>query len=327
LESLGEITMDSPLKNQNVLVTGGCGLVGAHVVERLLALGAKVFVLDILLKPKSYFETRKLREKSELILQDVRDLAKFKEVVFKNGISHIFHLAAQALVPLAYKEPELTLDTNIMGTVNVLEAARENSKVEAVVVASSDKAYGKDCRDAREDQPLMGGHPYDVSKSAADLITTAYYETYNLPVVVSRFANIFGPGDLNFDRIVPGIMKAVIKNETLEIRSDGKFVRDYLYVKDVADGYVLLAEKIGQTKGQAFNFSAGYNYNVLDLIEEAEKAIGRKCGYKILNSQKNEILFQSLNYEKAAKVLNWQAKYGLEEGIKDTYDWYQGYFK
>lgn len=299
---------------------------GGHIVERLINSGANVFVLDIILRPGSYFDSQHLKERSELVLHDVRDLDFLKQLVRENNITHIFHLAAQALVPAAFLEPLETLDVNIMGTVNVLEVARENKNVEAVVVASTDKAYGKDCKDAREDQGLFGDHPYDVSKSAADLICTAYFRTYGVPVTVSRFANIIGPGDLNFDRIVPGALKAILNNEVLEIRSDGKFVRDYIYVKDVADGYLQLAEQIEKTKGQAFNFSAGYNLSVLDLVDKIGQVVGKKCEYKIVNNQKNEIPFQSLNFEKVKKVLEWQAEYSLEEALAETYDWYKKYF-
>jgi CDP-glucose 4,6-dehydratase len=324
--ALFALFMQSRLKGQNVLVTGGTGLVGGYVTEKLLTLEANVFVLDIILRPKSYFETQNLKNKTTLLMQDVRDLLKLKEIVLKNEITYIFHLAAQALVPVAFTEPHLTLDTNIMGTVNVLEVARKNPKIKAVVVASSDKAYGKDCINAIEDQKLAGDHPYDVSKSAADLICTAYFNTYGTPVTISRFANIFGPGDLNFNRIVPGVMKAIINKEVLEIRSNGEFVRDYIYVKDVAEGYVLLAEKIGAIKGQAFNFSAGQNFSVLDLIKKIEAVLGTKFSYKILNEEKNEIPFQTLNFEKAKKVLSWQAKYTFEQGIKETFEWYKDFF-
>ena len=304
-------------------MTGGAGLVGGHVVEKLLSLGARVFVLDIEVKPGSYFETEKFSEKCEVVIQDVRDVPKLKSLAEKNGISYIFHLAAQALVPIAFMDPLTTLDTNVMGTVRVLEVARENPKIKAVVVASSDKAYGKDCKDAFEDQALRGDHPYDVSKSAADLICTAYFKTYGIPVVVSRFANIFGPGDMNFDRIVPGAMQAIIKKETLQIRSDGKFVRDYLYAKDVAEGYVMLAEKIDTVKGEAFNFSAGHNYSVIDLVKKIGEILKTDINFEILNSQKNEIPFQSLNFEKAWQTLGWKAVYQLEDAIKETYGWYK----
>lgn len=315
--------MNNHLEEKNVLVTGGAGLVGGHVVEKLLALGAKVFVLDIAVKPKSYFESQKLQEQARLIIQDVRDWAKLKELILAENISYIFHLAAQALVPLAYEDPALTLDTNIMGTVNVLEAARLIPSVKAVIVASSDKAYGKDCEDATEDQALSGDHPYDVSKSAADLICTAYFKTYGIPVTVSRFGNIFGPGDLNFNRIIPGIMNAAINSEVLEIRSDGNFKRDYVYVKDVVDGYICLAEQIDKAKGEAYNFSSGFNFSVLELIEKTSQIIGKQIEYKIVNNQKNEIPEQSLNFAKAEKVLGWKSKYDFEKGILETYQWYK----
>lgn len=313
----------SKLHGENILVTGGAGLVGGHLVEKLLSLGAKVFVLDIATKPESYFTTQKLQERAKLILQDVRDLAKLKEVILTENISYIFHLAAQAIVPLAYEDPVPTLDINVMGTVNVLEAARLIPSIKAVVVASSDKAYGKDCKGATEDQALSGDHPYDVSKSAADLICTAYFKTYGIPVTVSRFGNIFGPGDMNFNRIVPGMMRAVIKNENLELRSDGSFKRDYVYVKDVVDGYICLAEQIDKAKGEAFNFSSGFNFSVLDLIANISKTIGKKIEYKIVNNQKNEIPEQSLNFDKAEKVLGWKSKYNFEHGVSETFDWYK----
>ncbi len=310
------------LEGKNVLVTGGAGLVGGHLVEKLISLGAKVFVLDIVVKPASYFASQKLQENAKLIIQDVRDSAKLKEIILTENISYIFHLAAQAIVPLAYEDPALTLDTNIMGTVSVLEVARLIPSVTAVVVASSDKAYGKDCQGATEDQALSGDHPYDVSKSAADLICTAYFKTYGIPVTVSRFGNIFGPGDLNFNRIVPGIMKAGIKNEVLELRSDGSFKRDYVYVKDVVDGYIYLAEQIDKSKGEAFNFSSGFNFSVLDLIAKTSQVIGTKVEYKIVNNQKNEIPEQSLNFSKAEKVLGWKSKCNFEQGILETFEWY-----
>ena len=194
-------------------------------------------------------------------------------------------------------------------------------------MASSDKAYGKKCDNASETEPMAGDHPYDVSKSCTDLIARMYAKTYDLPVAVSRFGNIYGPGDMNFNRIVPGIMKAILNNKTLEIRSDGKFVRDYVYVKDVADGYVTLMENMNKIKGEAFNFSTGYNFSVIEIIKKIEKILNKKCEYKILNAQKNEIPEQSLSFEKATKVLGWKSQYAFEEGIVETYNWYQEYFK
>lgn len=327
LENLGKIIMEIALQNKACLVTGGTGLVGSHVVERLLGLNAQVFVVDLQVLSKSYFDLKKFSDKCPVFIQDVRDAVKIKEIVDQNRIEYIFHLAAQPIVGEAFLHPMLTLDTNIMGTVSVLEAAKENKNIKAVVVASSDKAYGKHSYNVTEDQPLSGDHPYDVSKSAADLISMAYFHTYNLPVTVSRFGNIFGPGDLNFSRIVPGVMDSIINNKNLEIRSDGTFVRDYVYVKDVADGYVVLAEQIGKTAGQAFNFSSGHNLSVLKIIEDIEKVIGKKLKYRVVNSQQNEIPRQSLNYEKVRKTLDWKPKFTFEQGIKETFEWYKSFFK
>ena len=315
--------MENNLKSKNVLVTGGTGLVGSHLVEKLLGIGANVFILDIKVLPSSYFTSQGLADKCTVLIQDIRDRGKMAEIVAQNNIDYIFHLAAQALVPEAFIDPYLTLDTNIMGTVSVLEAARLNKSIKGVVVASSDKAYGKDCVNVTEDKPLAGDHPYDVSKSATDLICTTYARTYNLPVAVSRFGNIFGPGDLNFNRIIPGIMDSLVNNRVLELRSNGRFLRDYVYVKDVADGYITLAEQMEKSAGQAFNFSSGHNFSVLDLISNIEKVLEVKVLYKILNNQKNEIPAQSLNFEKVQKLLGWKPKYTFEQGIKETFEWYK----
>lgn len=318
--------MSEYFKGKKILVTGGAGLVGSHLTEKLAAIGAEVFVLDILVRPKSYFETQALEKKSKLLNVDLADLDGVKKTVSENEIEFIFHLGAQALVPEAFINPHRTFESNVMGTVNVLEAARLNRGVRAVVVASSDKAYGKDCVNVTEDHALSGDHPYDVSKSATDLISTTYFKTYGLPVTVSRFGNIFGPGDLNFDRIVPGIMSSLIKSSTLEIRSNGEFRRDYVYVKDVVDGYLALAENIDKTKGEAFNFSSGINLSVLEIIEEASKALGKKIDFKILNNQKNEIPEQSLNFDKVQKLIGWKSGNTLEQGLVETYNWYKKYF-
>ena len=199
--------------------------------------------------------------------------------------------------------------------------------VKGVLVASSDKAYGKDCVNVTEDHPLAGDHPYDVSKSATDLISTAYFKTYNLPVAVSRFGNIFGPGDLYFDRIMPGVMQSLIQHKTLEIRSDGQFRRDYVFVKDVVDGYISLAENIEKIKGEAFNFSSDINLSVLELIAEVGRILGQPVDFKILKSQRNEIPAQSLNFKKAQKVLGWKSKTDFDSAIKETYGWYENYLK
>lgn len=309
------------------MVTGGTGLVGSHLTEKLLELGANVFVLDIVLEPKSYFASKKLSDKAKVFMQDLRDFAGVKKVIEENKIDYIFHLGAQALVPLALEDPMETLNANVMGTVHVLEAARQLGTVTGILVASSDKAYGKDCVDAVETQSLNGDHPYDVSKTCTDLISTTYFKTYGLPVAIARFGNIFGPGDLYFNRIVPGVMQSLIKNQELEIRSNGKFRRDYLYVKDVAEGYVKMAENINKINGEAFNFSTNWNFSVIDLVQKIGSILGQEVKFKILDSQKNEIPEQSLNWTKAKKILAWEPKFSLEQGITESYSWYKEMFK
>lgn len=319
--------MKHDLRGKNVLVTGATGLVGGHLTEELVRMGANVHITHRSLNPKSYFAGRKLNDYVVIAICDIKDFDRVFDVVTKYEIEYIFHVAAQPIVETAYVNPHETFEVNIMGTVNILEAARRSPKVKGVVVASSDKAYGKKCSNATEAEPMAGDHPYDVSKSCTDLIARTYANTYNLPVAVSRFGNIYGPGDFNFNRIVPGILKAMLKNETLEIRSDGKFIRDYVYVKDVVSGYITLMENMDKIKGEAFNFSTGYNLSVSAMIKKIEKILNKKCKHKILNIQKNEIPAQSLNFEKATKVLGWKSEYTFEEGIVETFNWYEQYFK
>lgn len=315
--------MKHDLKGKNVLITGATGLVGGHLTENLINIGANVFITCRSHNPRSYFSRKNLDAKIVSAICDIKNSNRVFDVVSKYEIEYIFHVAAQPIVCTAYENPRETLESNIVGTVNVLEAARRLPRIRGVVVASSDKAYGKQCNKAKETDPMAGEHPYDVSKSCADLIARMYAKTYDLPVAVSRFGNIYGPGDMNFNRIVPGIMKAIIKNENFEIRSDGKFVREFVYVKDVIDGYIALMEKIDEIKGEAFNFSAGYNFSVIEMINKIEKALNAKCEYKILNVQKNEIPSQSLDFEKAGKILGWKPKCTFEEGIIETFNWYE----
>lgn len=319
--------MENYFKNKRVLVTGATGLVGGHIAEKLVAQGAVVFITRRSRDYRSYFSEKKLDEKTISAICDIKNYGRVFDVISKYEIEYIFHLAAQPIVPTAFINPKEALETNIMGTVNILEAARNCPNIKGIVLASSDKAYGKKCDKADETNPMAGNHPYDVSKSCADLIARTYANTYSLPVAVSRFGNIYGPGDLNTNRIIPGIMKAIISDETLEIRSDGTFIRDYVYVKDVANGYLLLMENIDKAKGEAFNFSTGYNFSVLQLIDKVSEVVGKKCEYKITNNQKNEIPSQSLNYDKAAKILGWKSNYTFEEGMKETYEWYEKYLK
>lgn len=312
-----------PFKDKTILVTGGTGFVGSHLVETLLKEKANVITTYKALDPKSYFFTQKLQKKTTLAPVDIVDFERIFDLVTKYEVDFIFHLAAQPLVTAAYYNPRRTMDSNIRGTVNILESARLYPRVKGVIFASSDKAYGKLTKGKYvETNALRGDHPYEVSKSAADLIAYSYYKTYGVPVVITRFGNIYGEGDLNYSRIIPGIMKTLINDEVLPIRSDGKYVRDYLYVKDVADGYLMIAKKIDSIVGQAFNFGSKDTISVLDLIKIVEASLKRKLKYKILNNAKNEIPYQSLDYSKIKKKIAWKPKSTIISTLPRIYRWY-----
>ncbi|VVA44296.1 putative sugar dehydratase/epimerase YfnG [Candidatus Roizmanbacteria bacterium] len=313
------------LKNKNILVTGGAGFVGGHLVEELVKLKANVIVADINFDKKSYLSrTYEIDKKCVLIKQDICDYKKLLILIKKYKINFIFHLAAQALVEDAYINPKYTLENNIISTINVLEAVRLNPQIKGVVVASSDKAYGKLNKNQYiETDPLSGDHPYDTSKSVTDLLSTTYYKTYKIPVVVTRFGNIYGEGDLNFSRIIPGIMESIIKNSELRIRSNGKYVRDYLYVKDVVNGYLLLAQNIETVRGEVFNFGSDETLTVIEVIKLVEKILNKKINYKILNTAHNEIPYQSLDYSKIKKSLGWKPKENIKSTVEKIFSWYK----
>lgn len=312
------------LIGKNILVTGGTGFIGSHLVEELVKQKANIVTTYISTSPNSYFFTQKLDMKVKMVHVDVENFEAVFDLVVKNNIEYIFHLAAQALVEVAYYNPRKTLSTNILGTVNILEAVRLFPKVKAVIVASSDKAYGKLRKEKYlESDPLQGDHPYEVSKSSADLIANSYFKTFRVPVVTTRFGNIYGEGDLNYSRIIPGIMKSIIEGEILDIRSDGKYIRDYLYVKDVVAGYLLLANNIDKVQGEAFNFGSNETLSVLEVIKIIKRTLKKKIKYRILNTAKNEIPYQSLNYEKIKRSLDWKLKYPIKITIKRIFNWYK----
>jgi len=304
-------------------VTGGTGFVGSHLVEELLRRGATVVVTSRSHDPASYFATRKLANRAILAGCELKDSMRVFDVVTRYEIEYIFHLGAQAIVTTSYANPLEAIATNVMGTVNVLEAARRYPGVYGVIVASSDKAYGKSAKPYVESDPLRGDHPYEVSKSSADLIAISYYKTYKTPVVVTRFGNIYGEGDLNFNRIIPGIMKSIITGETLNIRSDGTFVRDYVYVGDVVEGYMKLLENLPKAKGEAFNFSSTEKHSVLELIRIVEKTLKVKVPYRIVNNQKNEIPYQTLEFGKAKKFLGFAPHFTLRSTLPALFSWYK----
>ncbi len=317
-------------KGKKVLITGHEGFLGSNLTRQLLEKGAKIVGLDILVNRKETIFTKEEYRQIITIKGSVVDFPLVKKIIAKHKIEIIFHVAAEAIVGRSLKDPMNTFHANIEGTWNILEACRQLGTVEAIVVASSDKAYGSHkILPYKENAPLIGNHPYDVSKSCADLIAYTYYHTYNVPVAVTRCGNIYGPGDFNFSRIIPEAMRCMYYGRTLLIRSDGKFTRDYVYVEDIVNGYILLAEKLKKLKlaGEAFNISDENPISVLKLLGQLSKFSGRKLNYKILNQARYEIKDQYLASGKARKILGWKPKYTLEQGLERTVDWYIQYYK
>lgn len=322
----GNVMTNKFWKSKKVLITGYEGFVGSHLTKILLKRGAEVCGLDIITNRKKTILSDEELHKVKIIKGSVEDFSFLSKIVKENKIEFIFHLAAKSLVGYCFQKPVRAFSTNIKGTWNILEASRNNDRIKAIVIASSDKAYGSHRRlPYKENTPLSGPHPYDVSKSCADLIACMYYHTYGLPAGVTRCGNIFGPGDFNLSRIVPDTIRSIVQNKTLIIRSDGKFTRDYVYVDDIVNGYILLAEKMQRLKlsGEAFNFSNENPTSVLELVRIIYKICGKEPDYKILNEVKYEIRHQYLSSEKARSALGWGAKHNLEEGLKITINWYK----
>jgi CDP-glucose 4,6-dehydratase len=310
------------MKKSTILITGGTGFVGAHLVEALVKKGNRVIVTSRATDPASYFFREKLDKKVILAACDISDFGRVSNVITRYEVDTVCHLGAQAIVTTAYTNPREAIETNVMGTTNILEAARLYPRVRRIIVASSDKAYGKSKKEYVESDPLAGDHPYEVSKSAADLIAQTYSKTYHLPVVVTRFGNIYGPGDQNYNRIIPGIMQSIFSKEKLILRSDGTFIRDYVYVGDVVSGYIFLLDHFENANGQAFNLSSDESVSVIALIKKSQKILRKKIRYEIQNTQVNEIPYQHLSYDKIKK-LGWKPKYTLRKGLTLTYKWYK----
>ena len=310
-----------------VLITGATGLVGGWLTRRLIEAGADVVCLVRDWVPQQELIRSSLIEKVTVVRGDLRDRDVLERALGEYEIDTVMHLAAQAIVCVANRNPISTFESNIQGTWNLLEACRRSPGVHSIVVASSDKAYGdQEILPYNEDTPLRGQHPYDVSKSCADLITHAYAKTYDLPVAVTRCGNFFGGGDLNWNRIVPGTIRAVLRGERPVIRSDGHFVRDYFYVEDGAAAYMLLAEQLSsrpELRGQAFNFSYESQVTVLCLVKELLRAMQSPLQPQVLNEASNEIRRQYLSAERARTVLGWQPIFTLAEGLARTIPWYR----
>ncbi|HDY66910.1 MAG TPA: NAD-dependent epimerase/dehydratase family protein [Candidatus Scalindua sp.] len=315
-------------KNKNIFITGYEGFLGSNLTKRLISCGANIVGLDIKVRRKNTILTENDYEKIVVVQGNVANYKLLNEIISGYNIEIIFHLAAEAIVGKCLKNPLRTFTSNIRGSWNILDVCRRLPIVKAIIIASSDKAYGSHSQlPYKENTPLSGGHPYDVSKSCADLIAYTYYHTYDLPVVVTRCGNIYGPGDFNFSRIVPDAIWSILKNKPLIIRSDGNFTRDYIYVDDVVDAYLLSVEKMEELKlfGEAFNFSNESPISVLKLVKKIYQGTNKKPDYKILEKAKYEIKHQYLSSKKARRVLGWQPKITLDEGLKKTIQWYRDY--
>lgn len=318
--------------DKNILVTGATGLVGPHVVKALLDCKPQNIVCLVRDEvPDSLFFTDGIARQCTVAKGELQDYFTIERVINEYEISNIIHLGAQAIVPTANRSPLSTFESNIKGTWSLLEAARVHDKlVKSIVIASSDKAYGEQPRlPYTEQSPLLASHPYDASKACADILSTAYGKTYDMPISISRCGNFFGPGDLNFNRIVPGTIKDAYNNTPPVIRSDGKAVRDYIYVKDAASAYLLLAEKTEYMafRGEAFNFSTEIELTVLELVDMILKQMGKKSLKPVIkNEARNEIKKQHLSAKKAREVLGWKSEWGIEKGLAETIAWYTDYF-
>ena len=302
---------------RNVMVTGATGLVGSWLIPELIESGANVTII--------------MRDRTipmlgvNVVHGSIEDYSLVERAINEYEINTVFHLGAQAIVSTANRSPLSTFKSNIEGTWNILEACRKIDTVIKVVVASSDKAYG--CADLpyTEETRLEGRHPYDVSKSCADLICQSYFDTYGLPVNITRCGNIYGGGDLNWSRIIPGTIRSILRGENPIIRSNGKYIRDYIYIKDIVSAYMLLAEN--NFSGEAFNFSNEDPRDVMSVVERILVCMECNLNPKVLDNGKNEIEDQYLSSKKARIWLNWEPKYNFDSGIKETISWYKNHLK
>lgn len=318
-------------RNRSVLVTGATGLLGGWLIDALLARGASVVCLVRDGVPQSRFHTDGIDRRVITCRGDVTDQVTLERVLGEHEVQCVFHLAAQTIVGIANRNPVSTFQSNVAGTWAVLEACRRSPLVSAIVVASSDKAYGEQIDlPYREDAPLQGRSPYDVSKSCADLIAQSYAATWATPVVVTRCGNFFGGGDLNWNRLVPGSIRSLLAGEPPLVRSDGTFVRDYVYIEDGAEAYIRAAEALSANRdlaGRAYNFSLERPLTVLQMVKLIGEATGVALDPVVLDEAANEIPAQYLDSTRARQELGWAPKVGLEDGLRRTVDWYRNHLE
>ncbi len=314
---------------KKVFVTGAFGFLGSWLSEELVRQKADVVALMLDRVPDSGLVRSGTDLKVSVVSGDLADYESMLRIFNEFEIEYCFHLGAQPIVTVANRNPLSTFNSNIKGTWNVLEAARNSRLLKGLVVASSDKVYGDNEKlPYREDFPLNASHPYDVSKTCTDVLSQSYFHTYGIPISIARSGNFYGGGDINFDRLVPGTMKSLVKDEVPIIRSDGKFVRDFFYVKDAVGAFLSLAEQMQkpEVRGQAFNFGTENHYTVLEIVEKLIALSGKKLKPKILNQASNEIRAQYLDCSKARSLLGWKSSTSLDAGLKETFKWYSDFF-
>jgi CDP-glucose 4,6-dehydratase len=318
-------------RDRPTFVTGATGLVGSWLVRRLVEAGANVVCLVRDWVPQSELVRSGTIDRVRTVRGDLLDEALMERILGEYEVNTVLHLAAQTIVTIANRNPLATFETNIAGTWRLLEACRRSPTVKQIVLASSDKAYGDlEGRAYDERTPLQGTHPYDVSKSCADLIGQAYAVSYGLPVTITRCGNFYGGGDLNWNRIVPGTIRSVLRDERPIIRSDGQYVRDYFYVEEGAAVYMLLAERLAadpSLSGEAFNFSNEQPMTVREIVDRILAQLGSNLVPDVRGEVSNEIPYQALNAEKARTRLDWQPLMTLDEGLKQTISWYTDFLR
>lgn len=328
---MGSMEMNDFWLDRPIFVTGATGLVGVWLVRRLVEAGADVSCLIRDWVPQSELVRSNLIEKVKVVRGDVRDQTLLERALGEYEIDTVIHLAAQTIVTIANRNPISTFETNIGGTWALLEACRRSPTVKQIVFASSDKAYGEHKKlPYDENLPLRGTHPYDVSKSCADLIAHTYSVTYGLPVAITRCGNFYGGGDLNWNRIIPGTIRSILRGYRPVIRSDGQYIRDYFYVEDGAAAYMLLAERLASNsslRGEAFNFSNESQITVLELVDKIIRLMKSDLEPDVRNEATNEIRHQYLSSAKARQMLNWKPLFTLDEGMMRTIHWYEEFLR
>jgi len=323
--------MSEPLSwaGSTALVTGATGMVGSWLVRELLARGTRVVALIHDADPQSELFRSGDAARMSVVNGSLEDPGSVERAINEHEADTVFHLGAQTIVGTAVRSPVATFEANLRGSYLLLDACRHHrALVKRVVFASSDKAYGEQpVLPYTEDMPLLARHPYDVSKRCGEAIAQCYFHTYGVPVAIARCGNIYGGGDLNWSRIVPGTLRSVLRGERPVIRSDGKFVRDYLHVLDAVSAYIALAERVNEPEvaGQAFNFSTESPVNVLEVVAQIQALTGTALEPRVLNQARHEIAGQHLSAARARSVLQWSARYDLAQGLAATLPWYRDF--